>query len=144
MKKLTLKEVENSLENNAVYVIEYDENHNVEHKTLSLYCSTEIEKTDRLWLFSDRAGELYGYYESDYGKKWDCEASNACAYDDEPMTKKILQRTEEALSFPNASSIVLTKHGEDDWEVYYPYTDFSMRGTKQDALDEIKDLLDVN
>lgn len=139
-RKLTLNEIENSLDNNAMYVFEYDEQHNIEYETLCLYCSTEEGEV----FFTDRCGNLYAYSKETYGTKWDCEASNACVYDDEPMTKKILQRTEEALSFPNASSIVLTKHGEDDWEVYYPYTDFSIRGTKQDALDEIKDILDVN
>lgn len=51
--------------------------------------------------------------------------------------KRIMERTEEALSFPNASAIVLTKHGADDWEVYFPDIDYSVRGTKQDILDEI-------
>lgn len=58
--------------------------------------------------------------------------------------KEIMQRTREALEFPNSMVVVFTKHGANDWEVYYPFTDFSMRGTKQDALDEIEDFLDVN
>lgn len=58
--------------------------------------------------------------------------------------KEIMQRTGEALEFPNSMVVVFTKHGANDWEVYYPFTDFSMRGTKQDALDEIEDFLDVN
>lgn len=58
--------------------------------------------------------------------------------------KEIMQRTREALEFPNSMVVVFTKHGADDWEVYYPYTDFSMRGTRQDALKEISDLMEWN
>lgn len=51
--------------------------------------------------------------------------------------KRIMERTEEALSFPNASAIVLTKHGADDWEVYFPDIDYSVRGMKKDIMEEI-------
>lgn len=81
-RKLTLNEIENSLDNNAMYVFEYDEQHNIEYETLCLYCSTEEGEV----FFTDRCGNLYAYSKETYGEKWDCEASNACVYDDEPMT----------------------------------------------------------
>lgn len=58
--------------------------------------------------------------------------------------KEIMQRTEQALGFQNSTAIVLTMHGVNDWEVYFPDIDYSARGTKQDILGEIKDLMDEN
>lgn len=60
------------------------------------------------------------------------------------VVKEIMQRTEQALGFQNSTAIVLTMHGVNDWEVYFPGIDYSARGTKQDILDEIKDLMDEN
>lgn len=58
--------------------------------------------------------------------------------------KEIMQRTEQALGYQNSTAIVLTRHGTNDWEAYFPGCDYSVRGTRQDALDEIEDFLDVN
>ena len=60
------------------------------------------------------------------------------------VVKEIMQKTEEALGYQNSMVVVFTKHGANDWEVYFPGCDYSVRGTKQDALDEIEDFLDVN
>ena len=58
--------------------------------------------------------------------------------------KEIMQRTEEALGFQNSTAIVMTRHGVNDWEVYFPGCDYSVRGNRQDALKEISALMEDN
>ena len=58
--------------------------------------------------------------------------------------KEIMQRTEQALGYQNSTAIVLTRHGTNDWEAYFPGCDYSVRGTRQDALKEISDLMECN
>ena len=58
--------------------------------------------------------------------------------------KEIMQRTEQALGYQNSTAIVLTMHGTNDWEVYFTGCDYSVRGTRQDALKEISDLMEDN
>lgn len=58
------------------------------------------------------------------------------------VMKEIMQRTEQALEFPNSMAIVLTRHGVNDWEVYFPDSDNSMRGNRPDAIKEISDLME--
>ena len=54
----------------------------------------------------------------------------------------ILERAKEAMGYNNSGLVVLTMHGRNDWEVYFPGSDYSMRGTRGDALKEILDLMD--
>lgn len=56
--------------------------------------------------------------------------------------KAILERAKSALSFGNCTLIALTRHGMDDWDVYFPDIDFSVRGTQADILKEIKYTMD--
>lgn len=51
--------------------------------------------------------------------------------------KAILERAKSALSFGNCTLIALTRHGMDDWEVYFPDIDYSVRGMKKDIMEEI-------
>ena len=60
------------------------------------------------------------------------------------VVKEIMQRTEEALGYSNSTAIVLTRHGTNDWAAYFPGCDYSVRGTRQDALKEISDLMEWN
>lgn len=58
------------------------------------------------------------------------------------VVKEIMQRTEQALGYPDSMAIVLTQHGVNDWEVYFPDSDGSMRGNRQDAIKEISELME--
>lgn len=58
--------------------------------------------------------------------------------------KEIMHRTEQALGYQNSTSVVLTMHGVNDWEAYFSGCDYSVRGTRQDALKEISDLMEWN
>lgn len=58
------------------------------------------------------------------------------------VVKEIMQRTEQALGYPDSMAIVLTRHGVNDWEVYFPDSDYSMRGNRPDAIKEISDLME--
>lgn len=58
------------------------------------------------------------------------------------VMKEIMQRTEQALGYSNSTAIVLTRHGANDWEVYFPDSDGSMRGNRLDAIKEISDLME--
>ena len=53
-----------------------------------------------------------------------------------------LERAKEAMDYSNSGLVVLTMHGRNDWEVYFPGSDYSMRGTRGDALKEILDVMD--
>ena len=60
------------------------------------------------------------------------------------VVKEIMQRTEQSLGYQNSTAIVLTMHSVNGWEVYFPGCDYSVRGTRQDALKEISDLMEDN
>lgn len=105
MTKEEIREIESTLENNAIYVTEYDERHRIMHVTLCLYSDT----TDRQVIFADRCGELHAYDQATYGIKWDCSpvsSQQLVKWDDvaEPIAKafgaidagdEILTETEE-------------------------------------------------
>ena len=49
----------------------------------------------------------------------------------------IMKRAGDALNFDNCALVAFTMHGKNDWEVYFPGSDYSVRGSKGDALKEI-------
>lgn len=54
----------------------------------------------------------------------------------------IMERAGEAMNYNNSTLVVITMHGRNDWEVYFPGSDYSMRGTRGDALKEILEMMD--
>lgn len=43
----------------------------------------------------------------------------------------------------NTVTVVITKHGEDDYDVYYPECDCSVRGTLDEVMADIHDCVEV-